>query len=113
MINRSAASLSPNYRYLAVSNLQHQFDVYDLETNIPVRPVPFTIEGEKVNHYGYVPVLVIHDGEALLGASHSGTAMVWDIKNGDILAILNHQSEYFSEAETSNPLICSITKARD
>ncbi|KAA1478727.1 WD40 repeat-like protein [Dentipellis sp. KUC8613] len=68
-----STSLSPSGRYLAVSNIRSGFDVYDLQTNSPVRSYRHTT-GKDLP----VPVLFVHEGFAIMGGSGSGEVDVWD-----------------------------------
>ncbi|KAG1845551.1 WD40-repeat-containing domain protein [Suillus subluteus] len=66
---RASTTISPDHRLLAVSNMTHGFDLYNLET--------YAIEGRVFNEIGtgrIVPVLFIHHGCTVIGGSATGTA---------------------------------------
>ncbi|KAH7905143.1 WD40-repeat-containing domain protein [Hygrophoropsis aurantiaca] len=79
-------SLSPNCKFLAVSNLCTGFDVYDLDVNAPVMNLK-----HDVNLRFTVPVLFMHEGHAILGGSTCGKVRVWDATKGRHLHMLHHE----------------------
>ncbi|KAH7904588.1 WD40-repeat-containing domain protein [Hygrophoropsis aurantiaca] len=79
-----STSLSPDHRFLAVSNQSTGFDVYDLRSNSPVLTLSHDIGSQRS-----VPVCFVHNGHALLGGSSIGKICIWDVKSGDLLEDLS------------------------
>ncbi|KAG1882173.1 WD40-repeat-containing domain protein [Suillus subluteus] len=78
-------SLSPDYKYLAVSNLRTGFDLYQLETG-----EPWGCLRQAINTSLRVPVKYIHSGFAVMGGSTSGQLNIWDFSTRKILQTLTH-----------------------
>jgi COMPASS component SWD3 len=83
--NRGHTSLSPDYKYLAVSNLRTGFDLYHLETGEPQGCLQQAISTSL-----RVPVKYIHSGFAIMGGSTSGQLNIWDFSTHKILQTLMH-----------------------
>ncbi|KAH9938779.1 WD40-repeat-containing domain protein [Epithele typhae] len=79
------ASLAPNRRLLAVSNMISGFDVYSLDSEVPVRSFSHPV---APNALRAVHVRFIHDNNALLGGNTVGNVHVWDIDTSERLARL-------------------------
>lgn len=77
--------LSPDHRFVAVSNVSTGFDVYELKTSAPVRNLLHKTGGKHC-----LPVLYAHYGQALVGGSPSGIVALWDAKSGTRLHNLTH-----------------------
>ena len=86
---RGDATLSPDHRLLAVSNLATGFDIYDLQTR------------ERVKTYGCernvrakrtcLPVKFIHGGDLLLGGSSFGHAPVFHLSSEQAISNIVHK----------------------
>ncbi|KAH7908071.1 WD40-repeat-containing domain protein [Hygrophoropsis aurantiaca] len=87
-------SLSPDCRYLAVSNLLTGCDIYDLAVGNPVA----TLKGDANPHLR-LPVLFVHRGYGLLAGSTTGEVRLWDANSGRLLHTLQH------EGSASDPLM--------
>jgi len=84
-LHRASTSISPDHRLLAVSNLTHGFDIYNLKT--------YAIEGRMLNGVGIgrvVPVLFIHHGCAVIGGNTTGTVRMWDVDSAHFMHALEH-----------------------
>ncbi|KAH7917003.1 hypothetical protein BV22DRAFT_1135792 [Leucogyrophana mollusca] len=80
-----STSLSPDHRFLAVSNLSTGFDIYDLHTGAPVLNL-----SHDASLALQVPVRFIHRGFAVLGGSTTGDVRIWDAGTGQHLHVLHH-----------------------
>ncbi|KAG1883713.1 WD40-repeat-containing domain protein [Suillus subluteus] len=81
----ASTTISPDHHLLAVSNLMHGFDIYNLET--------YAIEGRVFNEIStghVVPVLFIHHGCAVIGGSATGTVRMWDVDSTNFMHALEH-----------------------
>jgi WD40 repeat protein len=89
-ISRGHTSLSPDYKYLAVSNLRTGFDLYRLETGEPLGCLRQVISAGL-----RVPVKYIHSGFAVMGGSTSGQLNIWDFSTRKVLQTLGHDGNSF------------------
>ncbi|KAG1908671.1 uncharacterized protein F5891DRAFT_974016 [Suillus fuscotomentosus] len=78
-------SLSPDHKYLAVSNLCTGFYLYQLETG-----EPWGCLQQAISAGLWVPVKYIHGGFAVMGGSTSGQLNIWDFSTHKILQTLTH-----------------------
>lgn len=83
------ASLSPDGRHLAISNLDSGFDVYQMEDGIPICSFEHEAPEPEI-----VPVRFIHGGHAIIGGSSVGRVCAWDIFLKKKLFVLSMPSKH-------------------
>ncbi|KAI1790680.1 WD40-repeat-containing domain protein, partial [Ganoderma leucocontextum] len=72
-----SASVSPDNKYLAVSNVFTGFHIYRLDNGSPI--AHFEQEGNEARP---LPVVWLHGGRAILGGSTLGSINIWYIDTG-------------------------------
>ncbi|TFK58202.1 hypothetical protein BDN72DRAFT_866140, partial [Pluteus cervinus] len=89
------SSLSPDGRWLAVSNFTTGFDIYDTTLMAPAHTIfhdDLPIGSPRPPRISF-PLIFIHDGDALAGVTPSGSAGVWDWKTEHFLHGLPHEGD--------------------
>ncbi|CDO75811.1 hypothetical protein BN946_scf184951.g9 [Trametes cinnabarina] len=82
------ASLSPDCQTIAVSNIISGFDVYSMDTEMAICSFGHSV---KLDNLRRTPVLLIHDGLALLGGNAQGDVHIWDVGSRRKLHSLIHR----------------------
>lgn len=72
-----SSSLSPDYKTLVLA-MQRGYDVHHLETHVPLVSIPHELHAPG-------PVIFLHGGLALLGASRRGEVSLWGSSDGEKL----------------------------
>jgi WD40 repeat protein len=80
--------------YIAASNIEGGFDIYDLRTHLPTQSFPMSgsipgVEGCPASG----PVLFVHNGRSLVGGTKSGDILLWDVENGIKFQALHHHGD--------------------
>ncbi|KAI1786033.1 WD40-repeat-containing domain protein [Ganoderma leucocontextum] len=70
------ASITPDGRKLAVSNMVSGFDIYDTDTGSSLGTLSHVIDRIYA-----VPILFAHGGNAVIGGSTVGEIDIWDVAN--------------------------------
>ncbi|TFK80423.1 WD40 repeat-like protein [Polyporus arcularius HHB13444] len=83
-------SFSPDFRTVAVSNIIRGFDVYSMDTETALCSFGHAV---KLDNLRRTPVLLIHDGLALLGGNTQGDVHIWDVGSRRKLHSLVHHKE--------------------
>ncbi|RPD81759.1 WD40 repeat-like protein [Lentinus tigrinus ALCF2SS1-7] len=84
------ASFSPDFRTVAVSNILSGFDVYSMDTETALCSFGHSVRLDKLRR---TPVLLVHDGLALVGGNAQGDVHIWDVGSRRKLHSLVHRKE--------------------
>ncbi|KAK7678517.1 hypothetical protein QCA50_018578 [Cerrena zonata] len=79
-----SSSLSPDYKTLVLA-MQRGYDVHHLETHVPLVSIPHELHAPG-------PVIFLHGGLALLGASRRGEVSLWGSSDGEKLQDMKQNS---------------------
>ena len=85
------AALSPDQKWLAISNLSTGFDIYRLQSLAPAQKLSF--ERHVKTKKACLPVTFLHRNSAVLGGSSFGTPVVWDLESEKQIHILDHKGK--------------------
>lgn len=94
------AALSPDGRFIAISNVVSGFYTYHAST-VQLEHVLKTSGPPQNNTDRPVPVRFIENGNAIFGGSCSGRIRIWDAKTGNILQKINHEGIYSSNVSAT------------
>ncbi|TDL19994.1 WD40 repeat-like protein [Rickenella mellea] len=100
----AASSFSAPYQSLVISTLSGHFDVYQIGTGVKI--CTFSTK-QAAQARKILPVLFIHEGQAVVSGSAVGQVKIWDPRKGEKIQTLKHSGEPLVQALASH---CHKTK---
>lgn len=89
--NSGHAMLSPDYRFILLSNLSNGLDLYPLGKSSVLQSYRYTPVPER--NFPFTADFVCH-GEAVICGSPVGKVSVWKTKTGERVQTLSHDGDY-------------------